>query len=123
MHEVSLMSEILDVVSADAHIRNITQVHEITVIVGDLSNVLADALELAFQYFQKQGLVLINEKTKLQIIREAAKAQCQSCLIEFKPDYQIAFCPSCNELNCVLVAGETFQVESYEGSGRCESEA
>lgn len=109
------MAELLHIVSEDARSRNIAQVHEITVVVGDLSNVLADALELAFQYFQSQGSTLINEYTKLQIIREVAKAKCQSCLFEFEPDYQIAFCPKCNGLNCVLVSGETFQVESYEG--------
>ena len=117
------MSEVLHVVSEDAQTRKITQVHEITVLVGDLSNVLADALELAFHYFQKHGLNLINENTKLQIIREVAKAKCQSCLYEFEPDYQIAFCPKCNVSNCLLVAGETFQIESYEGSVEFESEA
>ena len=117
------MSEVLHVVSEDARTRKITQVHEITVLVGDLSNVLADALELAFQYFQKQGqgLSLINENTKLQIIREVAKAKCQSCFLEFEPDYQFAFCPKCNGLNCLLVSGETFQIESYEGSVDFES--
>ena len=119
---MSLMSELLHIVSEDARTRKIAQVHEITVIVGDLSNVLADALELAFYYFQKQGLALINENTKLQIIREVAKAKCQSCSFEFEPDYQIAFCPKCNVANCLLVAGETFQVESYEGSVEFESE-
>lgn len=115
------MSEILHIVSEDASTRKITQVHEITVIVGDLSNVLSDALELAFLYFQKQGLTLINENTKLQIIREVAKAKCQNCLLEFEPDYQIAFCPKCNVPNCLLVAGEKFQVESYKGSVEFES--
>ena len=110
------MSELLQIVSEDAHTRNITQVYEIRVIVGDLSNVLIDALELAFQYLQKQGSMLINEHTKLQIIREVAKAKCHSCLLEFEPGYQIALCPNCNGLNCVLISGETFQVESYEGS-------
>ena len=115
------MSEILHVVSEDARTRKIMRIHEITVIVGDLSNVLVDALELAFHYFQKQGLTLINENTSLQIIREVAKAQCQSCFLEFEPDYQIALCPKCNVPNCLLVAGEKFQVESYEGSVEFES--
>ena len=109
------MSEILHIISEDAQTRNITQVYEITVIVGDLSNVLVESLELAFQYFQKQGLTLINEFTQLQIIREVAKAKCHSCHLEFVPSYQIALCPKCNGLNCVLISGETFQVESYEG--------
>ena len=123
MHEMSLMAEIIHIVADDARARNIHNVREITVIVGDLSNVLADALELAFQYFRKQTPLPITENTELHIIREAAKAQSQSCLLEFEPDYRIALCPSCNELNCLLIAGEAFQVQSYEGSGECEGEA
>ncbi|MGM9950372.1 MAG: hydrogenase maturation nickel metallochaperone HypA [Lysinibacillus sp.] len=116
------MAEIIHIVAEDARARNIKNIREITVVVGDLSNVLADALELAFQYFQKQTPVPITENTELHIIREAAKAQCQSCRLEFEPDYRIALCPSCKGLNCLLIAGETFQVQSYEGSVAFESE-
>ena len=123
MHEMSLMAEIIHIVADDARVRNIHSVREITVIVGDLANVLADALELVFQYFQHQARFPITENTELHIIREAAKAQCQSCLLEFEPDYRIALCPICKGLNCLLVAGEAFQVQSYEGSGECEKEA
>ena len=116
MHEMSLMSEIIQLVSEDAAARGFKKVNRIDVIVGDLSNVLPDALELAFLFFQKQGGSLIGEESELHIIREAAKAQCPKCKCEFQPDYRIALCPECGFPGSQLVTGETFRVDSYEGS-------
>lgn len=119
MHEMSLMSEIIQLVSEDATARGFEKVNKIEVIVGDLSNVLPDALELAFMFFQRQQLRVIGEDTILQIVREVAKARCQTCQYEFYPDYKIALCPKCELPNSLLVSGETFRVESYEGSDKC----
>ncbi|MBM7647462.1 hydrogenase nickel incorporation protein HypA/HybF [Bacillus ectoiniformans] len=116
MHEMSLMSEIIDLVSLDAESKGFVKVNKIHVVVGDLSNVLPDALELAFFFFQQQGVPLIDEETELCIIREAAKAICSACQIEFEPDYRIALCPECKQPHSLLISGETFRVESYEGS-------
>lgn len=116
MHEMSLMSEIIKIVSEDARIHGFSKVDKIDVIVGDLSNVLPDALELAFFHFRKQGIGILGENTNLEIIREVAKAKCQTCLFEFSPDYRMVLCPKCGLPNCLLVSGETFRVESYEGS-------
>jgi hydrogenase nickel incorporation protein HypA/HybF len=116
MHEMSLMVDIIKIVSEDARLQGFNKVDKIDVIVGDLSNVLPDALELAFFHFRKQGLGILDENTKLDMIREVAKAKCQTCLYEFTPDYRMALCPKCGLPNCLLVSGETFRVESYEGS-------
>lgn len=121
MHEMSLMSEIIQLVSDDARLRGFDKVDTIEVIVGDLSNVLPDALELAFFHFRKEGFGMIDEKTELRIICEVAKARCQTCLYEFEPDFRIALCPKCKLLNCRLVSGETFRVNSYEGRDEHES--
>lgn len=116
MHEMSLMSEIIQIVTEDAAARGFKKVNRIDVIVGDLSNVLPDALELAFMFFQRQEGSVVDENTKLHIIREAAKARCLACQNEFCPDYRIALCPECEIPGSLLVGGETFRVESYEGS-------
>lgn len=115
MHEMSLMLEIIKIVSEDARLHGFRKVNKIDVIVGDLSNVLPDALELAFFHFRKQGLGILDENTELEIICEAAKAKCQTCLFESIPDYRLALCPKCGLPNCLIISGETFRVESYEG--------
>ena len=90
MHEMSRMSEIMEIVSGDAAARGFNKVSRIDVIVGDLSNVLPDALELAFLFFQGQEGNMIDEDSTLHIIREEAKVQCPACQCEFQPDYRIA---------------------------------
>lgn len=116
MHEMSLMAEIIQAVSDDAQSRGFKRIERMDVIVGELSNVLSDALELAFFYFQKQGVPCIDETTVLKIITEPAIARCAECQIEFNPDYRIALCIQCGGTGCVLLSGETFMIESYEGS-------
>lgn len=115
MHEMSLMSEIMKLVSDDAQSRGFNRVEAIEVVVGDLSNVLSDALELAFFHLRNKEFHLIDEQSQLHILREKAKAKCQSCHLEFEPDYRIALCPTCELPSCDLISGETFKVESYEG--------
>lgn len=122
MHEMSLMAELLHIVEEDARQRGFIRINSISVIVGDLSNVLPDALELAFCFFQNQEDCLIDEGTLFLIIREEAKAACLVCGAEFVPDFQIALCPQCNQTNTVLISGETFRIESYEGSDANENQ-
>ncbi len=121
MHEMSLMMELLNLVSKDASQRGIVKVNQIEVIVGDLSNVLPEALELAFFHLRNQGFGVVDEQTQLHIIREEAMAKCQTCQLEFLPDYRIAFCPRCEKASCSLISGETFRVESYEGCDAYEN--
>lgn len=121
MHEMSLMYEIIQLVSEDAKSRGFHKVKQIQVIVGDLSNVLPDALELAFFYFCKEKAGLLDEDSQLKMIREKAITQCQSCLHEFEPDFRLSLCPKCDLLNGLLISGETFKVESYEGSDEFEN--
>ncbi|QIC49923.1 hydrogenase maturation nickel metallochaperone HypA [Lysinibacillus sphaericus] len=116
MHEMSLMYEIIQLVSEDAKLRGFQKVKQIQVIVGDLSNVLPDALELAFLFLCKERAGLLNEESQLTIIREKAISQCQNCLFKFEPDSRIALCPKCNLLDGLIISGEKFQVEFYEGS-------
>jgi hydrogenase nickel incorporation protein HypA/HybF len=115
MHELSLMAELIKVVSEDARDRGIIKVSKIDVIVGDLSNVLPEALEEAFIYLRPRVEAPFDEQTELHIIREEARAACRSCGTEFVPDYRIAFCPVCRLPTSELQSGETFRVESYEG--------
>ncbi|ADC48335.1 hydrogenase nickel insertion protein HypA [Alkalihalophilus pseudofirmus OF4] len=114
MHEISLMAEVIQLVSEDAKLKGINKIEKIELTVGDLSNVLHDALELAFIYFKEEGLV--SENATLHINREKASALCMTCKNIFEPDYRIAFCPECKTPSSRMISGESFMVNSYEGS-------
>ncbi|GGL54135.1 hydrogenase maturation nickel metallochaperone HypA/HybF [Sporolactobacillus putidus] len=117
MHEMGLMEDALRMVSEDAEKHGIRSVEKISMIVGDLSNVLPDALCFAFDAFRMSGEIpfLKNDAT-LEIIRERGLARCSACGTEYEPRQLLATCPDCGLPFGVLLAGETFKIESYEGS-------
>lgn len=115
MHELALMGDILNLIGEDAKNQNISKVNEIELIVGDLSNALPDALEMAFDMHKSQGIDFLDKDAKLIIIHEKAKAKCALCGYEYEPEYQISVCPECNMPGGKLIKGETFKVNSYNG--------
>jgi hydrogenase nickel incorporation protein HypA/HybF len=116
MHEMALMGDILQLVQEDAAGRGIEKIEKIELIVGEISNAMPDALRMAFDIFRDQNLHLFKECAELVIHLEEAKAICVLCSREYRPDLKIALCPSCHVPSGKVLAGETFQVLSYEGS-------
>lgn len=116
MHEMALMGDILQLVEQDARIRSFKQIDRIELIVGDYSNALPDALEMAFEVFRARELAMLSKQSQLMIIEEKAKAKCTVCGHEYTPDTRLSICPECGLPSGKLTAGETFQVKSYEGS-------
>lgn len=116
MHEMALMGDILQLVENDARTRNFKKIDRIELIVGELSNALPDALELAFEVFRAGGLTMLSEQSKLVIFKEKAKAKCTVCEHEYIPDARLSICPACGLPSGKLICGETFKVQSYEGS-------
>ena len=115
MHEMSLMAEIIQLIESDAKTQNVKKVEKIEIIVGDLSNALPEALEFAFEFFKSQKIDLLDPNVTLSIIREKAKAKCESCNLEYEPDYQLAICPICDSPSGKIIAGESLEIKSYSG--------
>lgn len=116
MHEMSLMGDILQLVQEDAAEKGIEKIQKVELIVGEISNALPDALQLAFDIFRDQNLHLFTENAKLVIHREEASAKCVLCNEVYRPSQKIALCPNCQIPSGKILTGETFQVLSYEGS-------
>jgi len=116
MHEMSLMGDILQLVQEDAEKNNIKKIAKVELIVGEISNALPDALQMAFAIYREQNPQLFSSSAQLIIHMEEAKAQCVICGLEYHPDQKVALCPNCQFPSGKLLEGETFQVLSYEGS-------
>lgn len=116
MHEMALMGDILDLVKKDAISRDIKKIDKIELVVGELSNALPDALEMAFDVFRARGISRLSVQAQLIIIKESAIAKCTVCEHEYKPEARLSICPKCELPSGRLTAGETFKVQSYEGS-------
>jgi len=116
MHELALMGDILALVETDAKKRDIATINSITLVVGVLSNAMPDALMMAFDMFKAQQHTMLAETAVLEIQVEEANAYCPHCGITYTPEHRIAICPDCSLPGGQLTAGQTFQVEAYEGS-------
>ncbi|TMW71433.1 hydrogenase maturation nickel metallochaperone HypA/HybF [Alteribacter natronophilus] len=116
MHEWGLMQEIIRIVSEEAYQNGMEEVTRIEVIVGEWSNVLPDALEIAFGCIRGElSGGPISKQTDLIVKSEPALARCRVCGCTFKPDYRLAFCPGCERPEADLISGETFRVDAFEG--------
>ncbi|MFT8872328.1 MAG: hydrogenase maturation nickel metallochaperone HypA [Sporolactobacillus sp.] len=116
MHEMGLMEDALEMVAADAKARGMNTVDKVSLIVGDLSNVLPDGLRFAFEAFCRSRIIpTLSETASLEIIPEKALARCALCGTTYEPSEYLALCPECGKPFGVLLAGETFKIESYEG--------
>lgn len=56
MHEVSLMAEVLAVVTDSAKERNLQQIHKVKLVVGEHASVMPDSLQFAFMLLKKAPL-------------------------------------------------------------------
>lgn len=115
MHEMALMGDILNLVQEDALTRNIKKLKMIELIVGELSNAMPDALRMAFAIYKEQNPALFTKDAELRIVFEKAEAECIFCHTKYQPDMKISICPTCQMPSGKIIAGETFQVLSYEG--------
>jgi hydrogenase nickel incorporation protein HypA/HybF len=113
---MSLMGDILQLVQEDAAQRGMGKINKVELIVGEISNAMPDALQMAFDIFRDQNLHLFTNNAELVIHIEEAKAECIICGTEYHPSQKIALCPNCQIPSGKVLSGETFQVLSYEGS-------
>lgn len=113
MHEFSLAQNIADMVTASAQENGITRIHKITVVVGQWSAVMPEALQTSFLVIAGvSGPVL--ESATMQVEHKEARARCGACAHEYAADEPGLICPACGAA-ARLVSGSEFYVDSYEG--------
>jgi hydrogenase nickel incorporation protein HypA/HybF len=109
MHELSLAIEVIDLANKEAERHNALSVSEISIEVGNLSGVEADAFESALSLI-KEGTIL--DKADLKIIRKNGKGICSQCNLEFEMRHRIDFCPVCRSFPAEIIGGNEFRVTS-----------
>lgn len=115
MHEMALMGEILQVIEKDSAEKGIKKIEKVELIVGEISNVMPEALTMAFAIFKEQNPHFIMNDAELVMHPEEARAACVICNCEYKPEQRIAVCPDCQFPSGKIISGETFEILSYEG--------
>jgi hydrogenase nickel incorporation protein HypA/HybF len=109
MHEFSLAGEVIKLAEYEAEKNNALSVSEITIEVGNMSGVEAEAFESALGVLREKSIL---EKAFINIIKIKGKGICPSCKKEFEMKNRVDTCPECHEFPSEINGGYEFRVVS-----------
>ena len=109
MHEFSLALEVIDLARREAEKNKAKTIQEITIEVGDLSGVEADAFESALGLLINDSI--LNYAT-VNILRIPGKGRCNGCEYDFEMKHRMATCPKCLCFPSEIKGGDEFRVMS-----------
>jgi hydrogenase nickel incorporation protein HypA/HybF len=113
MHEFSLAQSLMQLVEESARQEAITHVRRVTVVVGEWSAVMPDALAGSFAILAADSGGLFTD-AELQVTQRAAHGECNVCGQQFPAEEGGLFCPGCGAA-AHLISGNELYVDSYEG--------
>jgi hydrogenase nickel incorporation protein HypA/HybF len=111
MHEFGLMQSVLDSVGSAAKDAGARRVSRISLVIGDMSEVVNDALEFAFEALSPGTLA---DGAELLITNVKPRSRCSVCGAEFEHDRYHWGCPQCQSLATELLAGKELHIDSIE---------
>ncbi|MCQ2751730.1 MAG: hydrogenase maturation nickel metallochaperone HypA [Coriobacteriales bacterium] len=118
MHELSLMQGIFDSVSKVAAQHNAQEVTLIELDIGEMTQVVDEALQFAFEVLQEDLPLYRNCELKVNYI--PVRSKCIECEEEFEHDQFHLKCPKCGSAKTVCLAGKEMNIaciEIEDGSG------
>jgi hydrogenase nickel incorporation protein HypA/HybF len=111
MHEMGIVSGILESATDAAAKAGAERITEIKVTVGELTEIVDFALQFAFEALAPGTLA---EGAVLSINRVGARSKCAECGTEFDHGRFEIICPNCNALFCELLQGRELTIDSIE---------
>lgn len=114
MHELTLISGLLDMIRSSAEQNRIKKVNKIYLVVGKSSMVMVDSLQFCFEVLSGQEPLF--KGSELLIQERETILQCRECGQEFMLDNNHSYiCPFCTAATTEMISGRELYVESYEG--------
>ena len=115
LHELSLISEMMDLVLSDAKSKGIRKITRVELRVGEFSGAYPHALREAFAVVSR-GTPM--EEAELVIEEVPAEFRCRNCGTALRPRESGWACPSCGSQDVSLEGGFELEVRSYHGRDR-----
>ena len=112
MHEASIVANIFRIVRDKMHALYGRQfpVRKIKVVVGQMSTVVPEALDFAFELVGA-GTVFDGVKRDIEYI--PLKIRCKDCKTEMVIDEPFLFCRNCDSFNVEILTGKELYVDSF----------
>jgi len=111
MHELSIMTYLLEAVEAKAHEVGANRVRAINLVVGERTGALDDSLLFYFDMLTPDTLV---EGAKLNIRRTRMTFRCDHCDAIYTPEGADFDCPHCGTTGQLAGDASELQIESIE---------
>lgn len=114
MHELGIMTGVLDAVCNSAKEAGALSVSTISLSVGEMTECVQDALVFSFEALQELSEYSLCAHAKLEVNIIAPKSVCLECGEEFEHDRFHLLCPACGSFATQLTAGREMQIDSIE---------
>lgn len=111
MHEVGIMQGAVLTAEQQARARGATRIHRLRLRIGQLSGVVPEALQFAFEAV---SLGTMAEGGSLEIETVPATFWCSRCQFEFPCPELLPECPRCGQMDGELRQGRELELCSME---------
>jgi len=112
MHEVSIIQNVIKIVTDKAIENKLAKVNKVSLKIGELSGVSQECLNFAFEICIIDTML---EGSTLEIEKVDAVAECKDCKQEFPIDHFNKLCPCCNKFCSSIIRGYELYVNTIEG--------
>lgn len=113
MHEISLVENIIDIITLEMQKYNIAKVSVIRLRIGEMSHVVPEALIFGFNAMSKDTPL---EGAELAIERVPTKGRCDDCRTEFVMADILDICPNCGGTKIEIISGKELEIAEFEGN-------
>lgn len=111
MHELGIMTSVVESVEQAARDAGAERVTKVSLSVGEMTEAIADALYFSFDVL-KEGTLL--DSAELAIIMVKPRSRCLECGSEYTHDRFHVTCPVCESPFTELIAGRELAIDSIE---------
>ena len=109
MHEMSIVSGILDIAEKEARAAGALVINSVEIEVGGLAGVEIPSLEFCFEVARRGTLA---ETADLVIHEIPGRGHCPDCDQEVAVEYFMAVCPTCGKALLEILQGRELRVRS-----------
>ena len=114
MHELGIMTGVMDAVCQAAADAGATKVTRISLSVGEMTECIHEALVFAYEALQELPEYSPCAEAELDIAIIQPESVCLECAEVYKHDRFHMLCPACGSFATELIAGRVLQIDSIE---------